>query len=146
MGSKTKCTREEFIIAIQGSGGIKQIIAERLGVSRFTVRNYLNRWVSAREAYEQECQINLDIADSIIITNLRIQHKKQKSQDGKPGVEVDTSDAKWYLTMKGSRRGYAQVQRQHNLNLDMSRLTVEQLERIAAGENPLDVLTTPSAG
>ena len=104
---KTKHDLDEVIEAIKGSGGIKQAIAGRLGVVRNTVNNYLDRWATAREAYEQECQINLDIAESIIITNLRIQHKHQQ----KTGETVDTSDAKWFTTMKGRERGYAQTQR-----------------------------------
>ena len=34
----------------------------------------------------------------------------------------------------------------HNLNLDMSALTTEQLERIAAGEDPAHVIATSSGG
>lgn len=37
------------------------------------------------------------------------------------------------------------AQRLQNLNLDMSKLTIEQLERIAAGENPISVLSDTSA-
>lgn len=106
---KTKRSRLQVIEAITGSGGIKKVIADRLGVARNTVDNYLDRWVSAREVYEDECAVNADLAESIVITNLRIQRKRQSQ--GEDGTEVDTSDAKWYLAHKGRDRGYAQTRR-----------------------------------
>lgn len=103
MGQQTKCTRDEVLAAIRKSAGIKKTIADRLGVSRWTVDNYLARWVTAQRAYDEECAIGVDLAESILLQNLRLQFEEQ--QTGKK--PVDTSDAKWMLTMKGGDRGYA---------------------------------------
>lgn len=96
--SKTKYSCEEFIDAIKGTNGVKKVIAEKLGVSRMTVHRYLERWVTAQEAYEQEAKNVSDMARSILIENMRLH--RQKQEEGK--VPVPSSEAKWWLTMKES--------------------------------------------
>ena len=95
---------ETVLNAITGSGGIKTVIAQRLGVSRWTVDNYLEKWASAKQAYENEEDVNLDIAESVVTTNIRIAHRLQTQTK----MPQDTSDAKWYLSRKGKRRGYVE--------------------------------------
>jgi hypothetical protein len=110
---------ETVLSAISGSGGIKTVIAQRLGVSRWTVDNYLEKWASAKQAYENEEDINLDIAESVLTTNIRIAHKLQTQT----GVPQDTADAKWYLSRKGKRRGY--VERSEVTGADGGPLVIE---------------------
>jgi len=103
---KTKRSLEEVLEAIKGSRGIKTLIAARLDVTRQTVDSYLGRWVTAQNAYDVENGVSLDLAESIVIKNLEIQQERQERDN----VEVDTSDAKWLLTMKGASRGYTSKQ------------------------------------
>jgi len=104
-----KCTLDEFLKAIEGSGGIKATIAMRLDVSRNTVDNYLKRWATAQEAYTQETETNTDIAESIILGNMQaaLQQQRDLKKDNKPAI-VESGDAWKYLQYKGRERGYAQ--------------------------------------
>ena len=123
MGQQTKCTRDEVLAAIRKSAGIKKTIADRLGVSRWTVDNYLARWVTAQRAYDEECAIGVDLAESILLQNLRLQFEEQ--QTGKK--PVDTSDAKWMLAMKGGDRGYAPKQRHEVTGKDEGPIQTEDV-------------------
>ena len=93
-----KRTAEEVVAATEGSGGIKGVIAQRLKIHRHSVDNYLGRYASAMQAYENECQLIADLAESTVINDIR-QHKN-----------VETS--KWYLRMKARDRGYVEKQQQ----------------------------------
>jgi len=99
---KTKIRREQVIAAIPGTGGIKTVIAKRLGVTRNTFDSYLKRWASVQEAYEQETQAFLDVAESVVQRNITLAYKQQQE-----GEIVNTQDAKWYLARKGAARGFS---------------------------------------
>lgn len=86
-------TAEKVIEAIQGSSGIKIVIARRLGLHRNSVENYLKRYASAREAYDNEVETVGDVAESVIITAIK-------------NSDVDT--AKWYAKVKLKSRGYVE--------------------------------------
>ncbi|HNP70721.1 MAG TPA: terminase small subunit [Kouleothrix sp.] len=66
-------------------------------------------------------------------------HLIKKLKATKYGDEVELHDPVPALTLIGKQHGLFKEQGMQ-LNLDMSTLTTEQLERIAAGENPLHVL------
>ena len=91
--AETRHTAADVIAAIEGSSGIKIIIARKLKVHRNTVDNYLNRYPTARLAYEHEIAAIGDIAESVVIKAIR-------------NEDVDT--AKWYLRMKAKDRGYTE--------------------------------------
>lgn len=88
---KVKHKAADVIAAIEGSDGIKSVIARRLKVHRNTVNRYLDRYASAQEAYDEEVERIGDVAESVVIKSIK---------DG----EVDT--AKWYLRVKLKDRGY----------------------------------------
>jgi len=96
---------DDVIKAIAGSGGIKTAIASRLGVSRPTVDSYLERWKAARAAYEQEVENNKDIAESVILANIRTAAKLAQQ-----GVIAESGDAWKYLKFKARERGYVERQ------------------------------------
>lgn len=102
--TETKKSLEQVLSAINGSGGIKLVIAQRLAISRPTLDRYLNRWKNAKAAYEAETEVNLDIAESIVLGNLRAAASEQKRTEGK--VQVDSRDAWKFLRYKGKDRGY----------------------------------------
>jgi hypothetical protein len=108
MGTKPfKHTVDEIITAIKGSGGIKVNITQKLGVSRPTLDSYLTRWVSVRQAYDEECQITDDVAESVIITNIRLALQKQKDTR----EPVDSSDSKWWVERR--RRDKFSLRHEH---------------------------------
>lgn len=85
MGTKTKHQAGDVIKAIKDSNGIKAEIARRLGIARVTVDAYLNRWVSVRAAYDEECESITDMARSNIINDINI---------------GDVPTSKWWLVHK----------------------------------------------
>lgn len=85
-------TAEQVIEAIKGSRGIKETIRQRLGCSRNTVDNYLGRYATAQEAYDEEIEKIGDIAESLIVDDM-IRNRN-----------VET--AKWYARVKLVKRGY----------------------------------------
>jgi hypothetical protein len=93
------------LIAIKDSGGIKTVIARRLSVTRQTVDAYLRKWVTAQEAYDAEGEINLDVAESVIVQNIRTAAKIAQT-----GAIADSGDAWKYLKLKGKHRGYVERQ------------------------------------
>lgn len=82
----TKHSAEDVINAIKGSAGIKTTIAKRLNVTRLTVDNYLERWVTVKEAYLVEKAGIDDAAQSVVINDI-LQNRS-----------VET--AKWWLRVK----------------------------------------------
>ena len=78
----TKRSASEVIEAIQGTAGIKTTIAQKLGVTRHTVDNYLDRWVTVQEAYEDEVARVGDMAESKLFEAMR---------------EGDIASIRWYL-------------------------------------------------
>lgn len=129
MANQPQFRASDFIDAIPGTGGIVSKIAAKVGCSWHTARKYIDNYPTIKQAYDDECERVLDAAESVVIKKI---------------TEEDEQTAKWYLKMKGSRRGYAQ--RRETVNLDLSQLTEEQLGRISNGEDPFDVLLAGSRG
>lgn len=103
MSIETKWSAEQVIDAIKGSGGIKTHIAQKLGVNRLTIDRYLGRWPKVRKAYDDEVESLGDLAESVVITNIRLAEVQQREL----GTQQDVSDARWYLARKCRDRGYA---------------------------------------
>lgn len=87
----SKYSAQDFIDAIPGTGGIISAIARKVGCDWKTADSWVNGFPTVRRAYDAECEAMLDLAESVLLKNIK---------------EGDTSDAKWYLTKKGKRRGY----------------------------------------
>ena len=83
MRRETKRSLQEVLKAIKGTGGIKTRIAEKLGCTRRTVDNYLDRWVTAQQAWEEEVERWGDKAEGNIYDSI---------EGG------DIQDSKWYLS------------------------------------------------
>lgn len=64
-------SREAFMAAVEGSMGIKAAVAKRLGCSRGTVDNAIERWDDVREAFERERSAIVDLATSKLVQALR---------------------------------------------------------------------------
>ena len=120
---------KDFIKAIPGSGGIVSTIAKRVGCTWDTAKRWVTEKPTVKLAYDNECEVPLDMAHSVVIESI---NKK------------NVGDAKWYLTKKGGHRGFGDTSRNQNINIDISGLSNNQLERLARGEDPLNVISNPS--
>ena len=97
MAGKQRYGVKQVISAIEGSGGIKTIIAQTLDCSRNTVDEYLRRYPSAQKAYEDECEKTGDVVESQIL-------KKCK--------EGDTTMLIFFAKTRLKNRGYSERQEQ----------------------------------
>jgi hypothetical protein len=95
MASKEQFKAQEFIDAIPNTGGIITKIAAKVGCSWHTAKKYIDNYATVQQAYQDECEKVLDMAESVVIKKI---------------TEEDEQTAKWYLGMKGSRRGYVPKQ------------------------------------
>ena len=86
-----KISQKTLLEAIRNSGGIYSTIARKLDIAWSTARVKVEADPVTKQAYEDECERVLDLAEATII----------KSVEG-----GDTSDAKWLLARKGKKRGY----------------------------------------
>ncbi len=93
-GQKDAYKAEEFIKAIPGSGGIITTIARRVGCNWDTAKKYINLMPEVNQAYENERESMLDIAEETLLNSIK---------------GGDTADAKWVLTKLGKHRGYGDV-------------------------------------
>ena len=71
MTQTTKHSPQQVIEAISGTGGIKSTIAKRLDVTRWTVDNYLERWKTVKEAYNEEREKIVDMAETKLLEKIR---------------------------------------------------------------------------
>ena len=83
---KTKREREDVLVAIAGSHGVKRVIVDKLNISRQTLDNYLDRWSTVMDAYLEEKSYVDDEAYSVVVDDI----VKNRS--------IDT--AKWWLVRK----------------------------------------------
>ena len=93
MAGKNWFTAQQFIDAIPGTAGIISAIARKVGCQWNTAQRYINDYPTIKKAYDNECESALDMAETVILKSIK---------DG------DTGDAKWYLSRKGKRRGFAE--------------------------------------
>ena len=93
-GRKPKFTQKEVIEALRSSGGIISTVARKLGCSRTTIYNYIQRYAKVREAYEEITETWLDIAEMKLLQKI---------------LEGDLRAITFYLRNKGASRGYGPV-------------------------------------
>ena len=86
-----KYSETVILNAIQDSGAVMSVIAERLGVTWGTAKSYVLHYPSAVEAFEHEENRALDLAQSKLM---------EKVYAG------DLNAIEFYLTKKGRRKGW----------------------------------------
>lgn len=128
--SRATYTTQQFLEAIPGTGGIVTAIARKVGCAWATARKFIDTHPTVQRAYQDECESILDLAEAKVISAIKA---------------GDSQMIRYYLSTKGKRRGYSERHEVSTLNIDVSRLSDEQLRRIADGEDPRVVLATPSA-
>lgn len=63
MANKDQFTAKDFIEAIPGTGGIVSTIAKAVGCEWHTAKKYIDNYPTVKQAYDDECEKNLDIAN-----------------------------------------------------------------------------------
>ena len=97
-----KITKIKMTKAIEGTGGIKTRIAERLGVQWASVNDALKRegWDDIREIYQDECEKVGDLAEERIVDIIKDKNVLVAAES--------TKNARWYLSKKHKNRGYGE--------------------------------------
>lgn len=96
MAGGRKFSVDSFLKAISNSGGNISLIAERVGCQWITASRFIQNHPTVKDAYDTENEGILDIAESLITTNIKLAKKIQEAES-KP---VDATDAKWWLSKK----------------------------------------------
>jgi hypothetical protein len=90
---KNNITKQKMLKAIDGSGGIISLIANRLGCDWHTAKKYIELWEETKQAYSDELEKFKDICETTVLKSV---------QDG------DVQTAKWVLSHKARDRGYGE--------------------------------------
>jgi hypothetical protein len=93
MTSSKEFTEEEVLSAIKNSAGVVSAIADNLDCSWHTALKYINKYENTKQAYADEEERTLDLAESKMI-----QHIEQGDRDM----------IKYLLSRKGRKRGYSE--------------------------------------
>lgn len=125
-----KFTPEHVAEAIIKGDGIISTAAKRLKCSRTTVANYIDAHAICKAAYDEARMTTDDLAESTLVKAMR--------GGGKEGVTAAIFWAKTRLRDRGFIERVENINR--NIEIDMSKLTNEQLERIAAGDDLVQVI------
>ena len=107
MGRKDSYTAEQMADAIRESNGIMAVAARRLGCSRSTVSNYINRYATVKAAYEESRETLLDMTEGELFKQIK---------------EGNTTAIIFTLKTIGKHRGY--VERQEVTGRDGGKIRV----------------------
>ena len=129
-GYNGRFTAGQFVKAMPGTGGIVSVLAERVDCAWSTARSAIDRWPTVKRAWQDERAKVTDSAQSNVIHAI-VEDK-------------DLPTSKWWLQLMDDEFTPKEKREISGFlrNLDMSQLSAQQLERIAAGESPLHVLAT----
>lgn len=110
-------SNEDILAAIPGTGGLFSLIANRIGCSRSLIQKRLARSPTLRQAYNDECEKMLDVAESKLLAAI---------QAGDMGMVC------FYLRTKGKNRGYAP--RQELTGSDGEAINVKNVDALSDAE------------
>jgi len=117
---------------------ICQNLSKIEGVSERTVYRYIAR---ARAMIHAEAKrVRAEAFDEHLAARRRMRKDAHDAKDGRLAFDLLRDEAKLLDLYP------AQKSKQEALNIDVAKLTDEQLDRIIAGEDPLIVLATSSQG
>ena len=92
-GNTIEYTIDQILEAIKGSGSIMSTVAKKLGCSWKTAETKVNQHEETRQAFEDERQTIIDMAESVVFNSVQ---------------EKDVQTAKWVLSTIGKKRGYSE--------------------------------------
>jgi len=93
--AKNGFTADEFIKAIEGSGGFVTTIARRVGCSRTTVYNAMERYATVKQAIQDEKDSLKDMAEGELLKQIK---------------GGNTTAVIFYLKTQAKDRGYVEKQ------------------------------------
>ena len=118
-------TPAEIIAAFRLNHGNVSATARVLECDRSTIQNYVNRYPEVKAAQEEGVEARIDLAEE----------KLQEAIADREAWAVQLA-----LRGQGAKRGHAEKS-ETTITFDPAKLTDEQLAEIAAGRNPIAVLT-----
>lgn len=98
-GRKPKFKAAEVIEAIRRANGVLAQAARILDCHRTTVHDYVNRYATVKEAYENANEVSLDLGESVLSAFMKGNIKGQSTRE-----QLDAT--KFFLATKGKTRGY----------------------------------------
>ncbi len=127
MTKPQKYTPAQIVVALEATKGMVYLAADKLGCEPQTVYNYIHRYASVRAALDKEDGKVTDTAELKLSSAIL---------NGEPWAIT------FRLKTKGKGRGYVERQEVSEtvVELDVSKLSDEQLQRLAQGENPYSVI------
>lgn len=120
-----KINRKKVINALKDSFGNQSVIAQRCGVERATITQFLNKNLDIREMIEQEREKLIDVAE--IKLNSKI-------------TEGSDRAIEFFLKTKGKKRGYVEkseidtVNTNINLDVETDKAVSEIVQKIRDGQ------------
>jgi len=120
---------KEAIEAIKANGGFVATAARKLGTSRTPRHAMINEHPTLKQALDDARELKKDHAEGRLF---------QAIEAG------NITGIIFYLKTQAPERGYGRGEVTQTINLDMSSLNDEQLQRIANGEPPAAVLADSS--
>ncbi len=122
-----KYSAEQVADVLTECKGMITIAAKRLGCVPNTVRRYVRDYACCRQALEDAREAMGDTAELALYKAI---------QDGEGWAIA------FYLRTQGRNRGYVERQEIDGLlkHIDLTNLSTEQLERLANGDDPIQIL------
>lgn len=114
-----------FVEDVHALNGNVAAIAKKYNVSRRTVLRFADRHPEVNDALYEAREAMLDMAESSLYRRV---------------LAGESWAVCFFLKTQGRKRGYIERGETFNLNVNLDKLTIEQLERLAAGEHPSLVL------
>lgn len=122
IGRPDRYTTAQVIEALKATRGIQAAAARRLGCNRMTIANYIERYATVRQAYEEQREVLLDVAEGQLV---------KKVEAG------DDAAVMFVLRTIGRHRGYGETSRSLNLNVTPDELAKMSDEELATLEQRL---------
>lgn len=127
--NKPRYTPAIMADALRKNYGNAAATARVLGCERHTVLEYCKRHPECEAARQEGPEARVDLAEQ----------KLAEAIEDREGWAIQLA-----LRGQGAKRGHSE-KTETTINLDYSRLTIEQLQQIAAGKDPLAVLAGSSS-
>lgn len=126
-GNLPKFTEEELIETVKLCKGNLAKVAQTLKVTRQTIYNYVKAYPAVKQTFTDEREALLDNVEHVLFD---------------AALEGQRWAVEFLLRTKAKDRGYTErvEKRTLNVNVDFSKLTDEQLQLIAQGVDPQEVL------
>lgn len=119
-------TAEQAIEAVRESKGFVTTVAARLGCTRQYIYKLAEKYPTVKAAIDEEREGVKDFAEGKLLEQINA---------------GNITAIIFYLKTQAKGRGYVERTESTNLNVDITLLNDEQLQRLAAGDDPAAVLT-----